>query len=104
VAAQVKVKDKVPITYPESGFSIEIDEQELTRKSQLTEELINLGKVSVQGQKLYGYLVPIWFGKEWLGYFFVLTDTRLLKMFADYLCVFEEQFVDDQLMHVLPKE
>jgi hypothetical protein len=104
VAALVKVKDQASISYPEGGLNIEIDDQDLIQKSQLTEALINLGKVSVQGQKLYGYLVPIWFGREWLGYFCVFTDTRLLNIFADYLKLFEEQFVDDQLMHVLPKE
>jgi len=104
VAAQVKVKDNAPITFPESGFNIEIDEYELTQKSKETEGLISLGRVSAQGQKCYAYLVPIWFGKAWLGYFCVFTDTRLLKIFADYLNIFEEQFVDDQLMHVLPKK
>ena len=104
VVARVQVKDNASIDYPATSIGIEIDEAQLTQKSKETEGLIKLGQVTAQGQKLYAYLVPIWFGREWLGYFCVFTDTRLLKIFSDYLSVFEEQFVDDQLMHVLPKE
>ena len=104
VAAQVKTKTAEAVIFPGNAPAIKIDEQLLAKKSRETEELIPLGKISIGGQNLYGYLIPIWFGREWLGYFCVFTDTKLFRVFKDFLKNFEEQFVDDQLMHVINSE
>jgi len=102
VAARVHIKDSESFVFPIEMKHIQVDQDLLTQKSRETEDSIILGQVLAGGQKLHSYLVPIWFGKEWLGYFCVFTDTKLLRFFADYLKTFEEQFVDDQLMHVMP--
>ncbi len=104
VAAQVKTKTAEAVIFPGNAPAIKIDEQLLSKKSRETEDLIPLGKISIGGQNLYGYLIPIWFGREWLGYFCVFTDTKLFRVFKDFLKNFEEQFVDDQLMHVINSE
>ena len=104
VTAKVKTKTTEAFVFPENISPIKIDEHLLTQKSRETEELILLGRVAAGEQNLYGYLVPIWFGHEWLGYFCVFTDTKLFRIFKDFLKNFEEQFVDDQLMHVINSE
>lgn len=104
VSAQVKTKTAEAVIFPGNAPPIKIDVQLLVKKSQETEELIPLGRIVAGEQSLYGYLVPIWFGSEWLGYFCVFTDTKLFRIFKDFLKNFEEQFVDDQLMHVINGE
>jgi len=104
VAARVHVKGSNPCMDPGDFPDLHFNSEQLMKQSRETEELIKLGPVSADTGKYHAYLVPIWFGKEWLGYFCVFTDTKLFKLFADYLKTFEEQFVDDQLMHVLPKK
>jgi hypothetical protein len=104
VAVQVKIKSGKPFHFPGDEFPVKIEAQTLTEKSRETEGLVPLGKIAAGGQSLHGYLVPIWFGNEWLGYFCVFTDTKLIKIFRGILETFEEQYVDDQLMHVINSE
>ena len=104
VTAQVKIKTTGAVISPGNTSPKKNDEQLLAKLSRETEALITLGKIPIGGQSLYGYLVPIWFGSEWLGYFCVFTDTKLFRVFKDFLKNFEEQFVDDQLMHVINSE
>jgi len=104
VAAQVKIKINDAFIFPENISPVKIDEQLLAKKSRETEDLIPLGRIAAGEQILHGYLVPIWFGHEWLGYFCVFTDTKLIKIFRGILETFEEQYVDDQLMHVINSE
>ena len=104
VAAQVLIKNNKPVfTHPEFARH-ETDWIDLTAKSQSTEDVITLGKLNINGQSCYGYVVPVWFGNEWLGFFCVYTDTRLNSIRKDFLKEFEEFYVDDQLMHVLNYE
>jgi hypothetical protein len=57
--------------------------------------------IEVAGSKNYMYVVPIIFGDRWLGYFAVLTSMRLLGVFQQVLSQFEDDYLDDQLIHVL---
>jgi hypothetical protein len=101
IYAQFQVKNHDPIGYPAEFTSDTTNPADLASKSRKTEELIYLGKSNNNGSSFHGYIVPIWFGHDWLGYFYVLTDTRLNGIFRNFLAEFEEQYIDDQLMHVL---
>lgn len=72
--------------------------------SKSTQDVVNAGKLNYLGQKLHGYLIPIWFGNEWLGYMVIYTDTRLLKSYRHYLNTFEDIYIDDQVLHVLHRD
>ena len=62
---------------------------------------IVLGKVEINGKKHFGYIIPIYFAEEWLGYFTVFTKNKLHKIFIDFLDNFEDDYIDDQLIHIL---
>lgn len=104
VAAQVKVGQSKAVHFSDEGLSPVAGEEEFSERSRQTEALIRLGTVTAGNRKLYGYLVPVWFDEKWLGYFAVFTDTRLLKVYQNYLTDFEAYYVDDQLMYVLQIE
>ena len=106
VAAQVGIKNHKPFIFPEENALAggHVDDKTLAGKSRETERLISLGKIAGTKEKLYGYLVPVWFDKQWLGYFCVFTNTRLNTIYQKYLLTFETYHVDDQMMFVLQKE
>ena len=60
-------------------------------------------KITEQG-KTYLYIVPIWFGTGYYGFILLSTGNRLLKIFRSFLSDFENNFIDDQLVHVYNKE
>lgn len=101
VAVQVGIKGRKATVFPASFIQIGPDENELQTKSQATEEIFYNGVSTINDRKYHTYIIPIWFGKEWLGYICVFSDTRLNKIKLNFLNEFEELYVDDQLMHVL---
>ncbi len=68
VTAIVKVKAFEPVVLGEPIPETNFDAYKFDNTSQETESVIPLGKIKSGNATLYGYLVPIWFGKEWLGY------------------------------------
>ena len=60
--------------------------------------------VNIEDIKHYCYGVPIWFGKDYLGYFAVLTRQKLNSFFKNYLADFEDDYIDDQLKIVIDKK
>lgn len=101
VAAQVLIKDHEPFIFPTNYQNCVPASEEVIQKSRQTEDVIALGKTGLNGKHCHRYLVPIWFGREWLGYILVFTDTRLDRMNRNFLKEFEALYIDDQLMHVL---
>lgn len=73
----------------------------LLEKSKETEEVSYEDAHVIEGSPHHLYLVPIWFGDDWLGYFAVLTKQKLWNVFKNFLSVFEDDYLDDQLVHVL---
>jgi len=52
----------------------------------------------------YLYVIPIIFGDKRLGYMAVVTRQKLWKIFIRLLDEFENDFVDDQVVHVLARK
>jgi len=50
------------------------------------------------------YVIPIIFGEKNLGYIALVTRQKLWKIFIRLLNEFENDFVDDQVVHVLARE
>lgn len=73
----------------------------MLNKSQQTEKVTYIGKHSVGDKNYHLYIIPIWFGKEWLGYIGIFSPNKLWNMFILFLSDFENEYVDDQLVHVL---
>jgi hypothetical protein len=101
LAVQIRIIDNPPLFYPElfTGFS-EHDET-YTKISQAGEAIVFVERIELDKQSVYSYLIPLWFGKQWLGYITVYSDTRLNKISRNFLQDFEALYIDDQLMHVL---
>ncbi len=101
VSALVKIQGEPPAVCNLENYEQLISIEEILKKSRNVEDVFSIGKVSFGTQRLNSYVVPIWFGKEWLGFFCVFTDSRLMPLFCNILNKFEDEFIDDQLMHVL---
>jgi hypothetical protein len=103
VAAMVKIKNSEPSYYAYKHLApLQIDNtEEWIELSHNSDRIMYLGKLDVGNHKYHTYLIPIWFGAQWLGYFTVFTDIKLMKLYKNYLELFEEYYVDDQLLHVL---
>lgn len=87
-----------------SGNEIQEIESTLTENIEKTKTQtspIRLGKISINNKKHFGYIIPIHFGNNWLGYFVVFTKSRLNRIYVDFLDNFEDDYIDDQLIHVL---
>ncbi len=67
-------------------------------------EVAHTGNITIEGVKYNQYLVPIWFGEEWLGFITVYTRHNLRKPFRNVLSDLENNFIDDQLIHILKHE
>ncbi len=60
-------------------------------------------KITEQG-KTYMYVLPIWFGNEYYGLILLYSGKRLPGIFRSFLSDFENNFIDDQLVHVYNKQ
>ena len=70
-------------------------------KSKVLEELTLAGKVSLPERDYQLYILPLWLGETWLGYMALLSEKRISRFFQRFLMEYEENFLDDQIMHVV---
>ena len=70
-------------------------------KSKMLEEIARAGKVSLPERDYQLYILPIWLGEKWLGYMALLSEKRISRFFLRFLMEYEENFLDDQIMHVV---
>ncbi|MCF8366634.1 MAG: hypothetical protein K9H16_12675 [Bacteroidales bacterium] len=101
LAVKISIKNQQAIVFPNHFEALLPKEKDYVSLSRQGEEIIKLGKIAISQTKCHGYLIPIWFGKEWLGYICVYSETALSRINLNFLKEFEELYVDDQLMHVL---
>jgi len=100
--ALVRIRDDES-TFPEDCLSLgEIpDPAQLENRSRENDGTSYLGRIRAGGKQYHMYITPLVFGEEWLGYIAVLSQRRLWKVFRHLLAEFENDFVDDQVVHVL---
>jgi hypothetical protein len=89
--------------------------QDITFKSKKTEDIFYVGEFQLEEKtnsfekkgnrpilrKYHLYTIPIWFGNDWLGFMAIFTEKKLGKIFQSFMADFENEHVDDQLLHVL---
>lgn len=88
------------LVVPEADLDLEM----LEIRSREAEDTLYMGKIITDGRKMYLYVIPLVFGEMWLGYMAVMTRQRLWGMFRRLLSEFENDFVDDQVVHVVGME
>ena len=65
------------------------------------EEIIRAGKITLPEGEYHLYVLPIWFGSRWLGYMTLLSEKRISRFFQQFLMEYENNFLDDQIMHII---
>ena len=93
-----------PCYYSNDAILKSIGEKELESiisKSQQTEDVIYMGTHTINRSDYHLYVIPIWFRENWLGFIGIFNSWKLIKIFALYLSSFEDQYIDDQLVHIL---
>ena len=82
-----------------------MEEFNMLEKSRAVKKIIRAGKITLGNDAYHLYILPIWFGDQWLGYLGLLSKKRIGRFFQHFLMEFENNFLDDQLMHVtgIPK-
>ncbi|MBN2776776.1 MAG: hypothetical protein JXR36_03995 [Bacteroidales bacterium] len=77
------------------------DFSEYFDKCSETENVTYLGVFKHEDKKVHKYLIPIYFGENYLGFLLAITNKKLSPLFKGILADFENFYVDDQLLHVL---
>jgi len=78
-----------------------IKKHELLDKSRELLKIKWVGKITLQEGEYYLYVLPIWLGENWLGYMALLSEKRISHFFQRFLMEYEENFLDDQIMHLV---
>ena len=78
-----------------------LKEYRMLNKSKALEEITLAGKVSLPERDYQLYILPIWLGETWLGYMALLSEKRISRFFRRFLMEYEENFLDDQIMHLV---
>lgn len=101
--ASVKIIDNKPC-FSSQEMKECFDWDELEKEVMKIGEQIIHEKIQARNFKYFSYTTPILFGDEYLGFFTALTSRRLGKLMLKMLADLENDFIDDQLAHVLGKE
>ena len=78
-----------------------LKEYRMLDKSKALEEITLAGKVSLPERDYQLYILPLWLGDTWLGYMALLSEKRISRFFRRFLMEYEENFLDDQIMHLV---
>jgi len=82
------------------SVQLALGEYGMLEKSKKLDEIIRAGTIAVDQGDLHLYILPIWFGDQWIGYMGLLTEKRIGRFFQKFLMEYENNFLDDQIMHV----
>lgn len=103
--ALVRIRDDsslFPGDFTDLLDDIDMDQMEMISKE--NDDTAYMGKIRSGKRIYYMYVTPLVFGEEWLGYVAVFSRSRLWKIFRHLLAEFENDFVDDQVVHVLSQK
>jgi len=78
-----------------------LKEYRMLDKSKALEDITLAGKVSLPERDYQLYILPLWLGDTWLGYMALLSEKRISRFFRRFLMEYEENFLDDQIMHLV---
>jgi hypothetical protein len=78
-----------------------LKEYQMLEKSKALEEITLAGKITLPDRNYRLYILPLWLGESWLGYMALLSEKRISRFFQRFLMEYEDNFLDDQVMHVV---
>ncbi len=78
-----------------------LEEFEMLDKSKQMEDVIRAGELETPHGKYQLYVLPIWFGDQWLGYMALLSENRISHFFRRFLNDYENNFLDDPVMFLV---
>ena len=81
-----------------------LDWKEIGQKSSESPELQKNGRIKIDGINFYCYTTPIFFNKQNLGFYTVFAKQKLGRLSLKFLIDLEENFIDDQLIRLIPIE
>jgi hypothetical protein len=86
-----------------NSFNPEIAKRkdEFIKKTKNTQLVEYIGKFKDESLSLHFYTIPVWFGKDYLGFMVVGVRNKLGRFFVGFLQDFENLFIDDQLLHIV---
>lgn len=91
-----------PVSHEDLSQSIRAMEKfGMAEKSKTLENIIRAGKITQGHREYHLYILPVWFGEKWLGYLGLLSKNRISRFYREFLKEFENNFLDDQIMHVI---
>jgi hypothetical protein len=65
------------------------------------DQIMYRGKSMVNGKSFHFYVLPVRFGNQTLACIGLLSARRISRFFRKFIMEFENNFLDDQLMHVI---
>jgi hypothetical protein len=78
-----------------------LKERRILEKSRELENITLEGRINLPDRDYLLYILPLWLGETWLGYMALLSEHRISRFFQRFLMEYEENFLDDQIMHVV---
>ena len=78
-----------------------LKEYKILDNSKVLEDLTLAGKISLPERDYQLYILPIWLGDSWLGYMALLSEKKISRFFQRFLMEYEENYLDDQIMHLV---
>jgi len=102
-SAAFKVKNE-RICFSREKLKDTLNWSEIEKRTNALDEQIQHGKVFIDGAAFYCYSTPIFFGDHYLGFFTVYSKRKLGTLMLRFLNDFENNFIDDQLMHIISKD
>ena len=90
-----------PELIKEGNLNLKDISSDLINKSKRTEEIFFYDKFQVNSNNNHLYILPMWFGDDWLGFIGILSRNKISKLFLMFLNNFENEYIDDQIVHVL---
>ena len=81
-----------------------LKEHRILEKSRELENITLEGRINLPDRDYLLYILPLWLGETWLGYMALLSEHRISRFFQRFLMEYEENFLDDQIMHVVRLE
>ena len=81
-----------------------LDQDELGEFASGLAETVYFGRIQRGSGMHHLYVTPLVFGEKRLGYMAVATRQKLWKIFVQLLNEFENDYVDDQVIHVMARE
>jgi hypothetical protein len=78
-----------------------LKENRMLDKSKTLEEISLAGKISLPERDYHLYILPIRLGETWLAYMALLSEKRISPFFQRFLMEYEDNFLDDQILHLI---